>query len=529
MKHNKYFLAIIVFSFCSTAFSWPLQQLKDYFDNKPAGSTLATIVKRLNSVNLSEHPNLQPLVEILKAGNKNVSNRINEWASADYELDLSTDVDDLVENLEEHKHAWVHSNQIAGYSNSLSVHAAALGIDLNGLTKVLPYGPFPLLSGKMEKGRHSPDMNDCVRFSNWGTFIATLLEIPVHKLDFSNMTSLLTSIDENRNSIGAYRIFQDVGSELGESTRQLYYVGTFLTMDEYFLAGDSLIKWLGDLQQVSRRLRKFIALVPNGQSSVIAFQNILSIPLFILDHEDSYRTQLIARYNSLQKRPFGSEKYYAELNSLALKAVEPLLAGLHLASHGFSTDVQPKWKYSRVHHTLNVVQYATNTFIVVCTSSYAMSILVLPSEVTETLPGLLFAIALPATAQAALHKGTFGTAALDTFKRTSNIGLKLLMVDSFASNVFKVATGHEPSLWDKAEMIYLLNKIVSIFPFETAVAGLVSSIQKPQYLSDASAAGLRVLPFYIVYDLASKTLDFNLFEGALDWSLNTIFQPSEDL
>ncbi|MBH1989388.1 MAG: hypothetical protein I8H75_01565 [Myxococcaceae bacterium] len=526
--------------------SW-LKGFVHFLEHHPSASTMESMLKRLKQVDVTKHPPAMRLAKLLQNGNKGISPEIDQLIAKNETIDWHSDVDTLLESLnaKQWTRSWHKANQIAGYSNSLSIHTTAWGLDLNGLIKVLPFGPLPITEGNLERARHSSELNDAVKVSLWGNFIATTLKIPFHTFDFSDSDQFLESFQQNAGEIGLVIIGKDILAEMVEILRQPYYAAEFLRYGELSLAGDSLIKALSDLQQSSRRLRKFIGLVPNGNEFLIAFQNTLSLPIFFLDYEDSYVDQIKHRYASLQEQPYGSAKYYAELNSLAIKAFEPILASLHLLTHGLGTKSKANWKCGRAHHVLNLCQYATGALLVSGMTSYAISELVKDSmaqtsaallpenfqtgiwQAHETLRDTLkidgvdyvqmteniVSATTPAILLIALHRKNFGQQPLDLFTNSLKSVLPILMINALADDVLKYNLNSEVTFLDKAEILFILAQwgwtpepIIALGQIALGIPAILTSVAHMQGIGSMIPVPRAAWGFAAAAHLASKWL-----------------------
>lgn len=430
MKLNKnIFLSLVVFPVALNAADI----------SSPPGRLMPHFMQRISEALLPQDKLLvEFLSQALMAGNKNHSAVVDTWVSKT-QLDIIKDAKELVagDDLKRLEHHWIKSNRLTGFSNSLSKHTAAHGVDLQAMLKLLPEGPLLQCTlGHMEMNRHSPDTNALVKMSNWGAVMSTALQVPLYagleQVQAGNFSGALAEIAAHRDQVGVFILAKDFTDEIAEAFRELYWFYLLSVYQERYLAYKAGVGWLGDLHTGSRKLRKFINLIPSGHALGITFQNALAVPLFVLDFKDGYLYSIQDRYESLMKRELGSGEYYSEAMSLLLKVVEPALATSHLIVFGFGKKPKAGFGGGYLHQAQNFLQYSTFALPQAWLHCRVLSKVLTQSEIAPLLP--FAAIGM-------LYRGWFGKSAMESVKYAAPTGLKVILAESLLSSVIGAAAG----------------------------------------------------------------------------------------
>lgn len=364
------------------------------------------------------------------------------------------------------KPSWMEASRLAGFSNSMSEHPAGHGIDLSAAVKIVPRGPS-FLHGQyrerhgahtrpvMEMDRHHGSSNPDVKMANWGNIISKALQVPLHRgyepFMQGNYTGALAEVAAHPEEIGAMKLYEDARNEAIEASRGFFWVFYLLGEGESTLAYDAFVKAIGDMNAASRRLRKLIQLVPDGSFYLYTFQNLVSLPLFVLDFKEGYLETIQAMWVSLNKQQPGSSSYYAQMLALTNKVFEPALGSLYLMVYGFGTKPRAGWAMGHAHHTYNIVQYLTYALPQLLNHykgfvDTALDKVGLSHDSSYRLPVTAASMLGGHFALVALYAGKMGVGPQRAVRLYAPYAVKVLLIDALSSNVLTTALGRPVNL-----------------------------------------------------------------------------------
>ena len=179
------------------------------------------------------------------------------------------------------------------------------GLDVLGITKLVPYGPAPLrLSdenqrGEMDRSNMAARSNKLFFFINWFHVARTTISNPS-------------------------KIAQEITMDFGELFRGPLVMGALLWEKEPALAFRTLIAYLTELYECLNRNRKLATLHTQGTAYLYPMMNIIAVPLFLFNFHNFYTNSVKAGWAEMMSTEPFTPRFYSLFFYNVGKTLSPL-------------------------------------------------------------------------------------------------------------------------------------------------------------------------------------------------------------